>query len=117
MVDQIRTSIKRGKIKSPDDMRAGLREALIKARVALRSFSAGLLWQPQLSIVQAQVLTSHGKSPTLELGGKAPGVVLVIGVNGGGKTTTIGKLAHQLTQGGATVSAAAVESRFGQLSC
>ena len=31
------------------------------------------------------------------------GVVLVVGVNGGGKTTTIGKLAHRLAQAGARV--------------
>ena len=32
-----------------------------------------------------------------------PGFVLVVGVNGGGKTTTIGKLAHKLTREGARV--------------
>ena len=34
---------------------------------------------------------------------RAPGVVLVIGVNGGGKTTTLGKLAHKFRQQGASV--------------
>ena len=36
-----------------------------------------------------------------------PFVVLVVGVNGSGKTTTIGKLAKQLTDGGASVMLAA----------
>jgi len=53
----------------------------------------------------------------LVTGGTAPHVILVVGVNGNGKTTTIGKLAHQLiTQGkkvtlvaGDTFRAAAVE--------
>ena len=33
----------------------------------------------------------------------SPAVVLVVGVNGGGKTTSVGKLAHQLVGGGARV--------------
>ena len=33
-------------------------------------------------------------------GGKKPFVILVAGVNGTGKTTTIGKLAHRLSQEG-----------------
>ena len=33
----------------------------------------------------------------------SPAVVLVVGVNGGGKTTTVGKLANKLVQGGARV--------------
>ena len=47
-----------------------------------------------------QVISSHGKSPELQFGRAKPGVVLVVGVNGGGKTTTIGKLAHKLNAQG-----------------
>jgi len=36
-----------------------------------------------------------------------PAVIMVVGVNGGGKTTTIGKLAARLRAGGATVALAA----------
>ena len=36
-----------------------------------------------------------------------PQVILMVGVNGSGKTTTIGKLAHQLTQAGKSVTIAA----------
>ena len=54
---------------------------------------------------QAQVISSHGKSPELQFGRAKPGVVLVVGVNGGGKTTTIGKLAHKLNAQGAKVRA------------
>ncbi|MBM3571523.1 MAG: signal recognition particle-docking protein FtsY [Alphaproteobacteria bacterium] len=39
--------------------------------------------------------------------GRKPHVVLVVGVNGSGKTTTIGKLAHQLREQGKTVWLAA----------
>jgi len=40
-------------------------------------------------------------------GGHKPHVILVVGVNGTGKTTTIGKLAHQFAQQGKTVTLAA----------
>ncbi|MCI4664939.1 MAG: signal recognition particle-docking protein FtsY [Neomegalonema sp.] len=43
----------------------------------------------------------------LPLYAKKPQVVLVVGVNGSGKTTTIGKLASQLKAGGKSVSIAA----------
>ena len=42
-------------------------------------------------------------SPELDLSTK-PSVILVIGVNGVGKTTTIGKIANQLTRQGKTVT-------------
>ena len=48
-----------------------------------------------------RVLTASGRSSDLELGDAKPGVILVVGVNGGGKTTTIGKLAHKLGREGA----------------
>jgi fused signal recognition particle receptor len=40
----------------------------------------------------------------------SPGIVMVVGVNGTGKTTTIGKLAHQLARQGKTVSLAASDT-------
>jgi len=42
--------------------------------------------------------------------GKRPHVILVVGVNGNGKTTTIGKLAHYLKGQGHTVMMAAVDT-------
>ncbi|WP_158379736.1 signal recognition particle-docking protein FtsY [Candidatus Williamhamiltonella defendens] len=39
----------------------------------------------------------------LKVGNKSPYVILMVGVNGVGKTTTIGKLAHQLRQQGLSV--------------
>ena len=46
------------------------------------------------------VLQIHGKSGDLQLDAK-PAVLLIVGVNGGGKTTTIGKLAHKFGNEGA----------------
>ena len=43
----------------------------------------------------------------LEVGGKMPFVILMVGVNGVGKTTTIGKLARQFEQQGKSVMLAA----------
>ena len=42
--------------------------------------------------------------------GKTPYVILVVGVNGVGKTTTIGKLANYLSQGGAKVTLGAADT-------
>ncbi len=46
------------------------------------------------------VLQVSGKSSDLQLDAK-PAVLLIVGVNGGGKTTTIGKLAHKFGSEGA----------------
>jgi fused signal recognition particle receptor len=49
-------------------------------------------------------LNSRGGKTELLLPSDAkPAVILVVGVNGGGKTTTIGKLAHQFTREGMRV--------------
>ena len=51
-------------------------------------------------------LTSRGGDPALCLPGddeEGPAVILVVGVNGGGKTTSIGKLAHKFAAEGAKV--------------
>lgn len=50
-----------------------------------------------------QVLTAPAKSSGLDLGDSKPAVLLIVGVNGGGKTTTIGKLAHKFAGEGAKV--------------
>ena len=54
----------------------------------------------------AKVLTPVAKPLELDLAHK-PHVILVVGVNGTGKTTTIGKLAAKLTRGGLKVMLAA----------
>lgn len=45
--------------------------------------------------------------PTLNVSGRDLSIVLIVGVNGSGKTTTIGKLAHRLTLAGRKVMMAA----------
>lgn len=50
------------------------------------------------------------KQEAHHLCGETPLVILMIGINGGGKTTTIGKLAHRLKTDGKTVMLAAADT-------
>lgn len=55
---------------------------------------------------EIEEILSRGRSDTalrFDFSGEAPTVFLVVGVNGVGKTTSIGKLAHRLTQRGRRV--------------
>jgi fused signal recognition particle receptor len=61
-----------------------------------------------LEAVVAELVTVDGQE-RLGLSG-APSVVLVVGVNGTGKTTTIGKLAHRLGESGRSVVLAAADT-------
>ena len=79
-VDTLRERVKANKIKDPEEVKACLREILVE--------------------------TLDVGDPALDLTEK-PAVLLMIGVNGVDKTTTIGKLAHQLKQAGNRVLLAA----------
>ena len=50
------------------------------------------------------LLETRGGNSSLTFGDAKPGVLLIVGVNGGGKTTTIGKLSHKFISEGATVT-------------
>ena len=76
VMDRLRQTAKEQRIKTVDE-----------AKVALRGILADML---------------NVGDPALKLDTK-PSVILVIGVNGVGKTTTIGKLAHQLHEQGKKV--------------
>jgi fused signal recognition particle receptor len=81
LLEEIRTSLSRNELKDPDAIWAFLRQR-----------SAVLLAQD---------------GPAVDFGSAKPFVLLVIGVNGSGKTTTIGKLAAQLGASGKKVLMAA----------
>jgi fused signal recognition particle receptor len=51
-----------------------------------------------------------GDAPTLAVNGEAPRVILVVGVNGTGKTTTSGKLAAKLAENGRSVVLGAADT-------
>jgi fused signal recognition particle receptor len=61
------------------------------------------------ALVHQEILTVLGPDESLHLDGGL-NVVLVVGVNGSGKTTTIGKLAKRLTHEGKKVSLAASDT-------
>uniref|UniRef100_A0A2P2KFX7 Uncharacterized protein n=1 Tax=Rhizophora mucronata TaxID=61149 RepID=A0A2P2KFX7_RHIMU len=53
------------------------------------------------------LLSKKGNKTELRLGFRKPAVVMIVGVNGGGKTTSLGKLAYRLKDEGAKVLMAA----------
>ena len=83
---------------------AGARDLV--ARVKAR-YASG---DDPVDLVREEVLGILGDGEALELPADRLGVVLVVGVNGSGKTTTIGKLARQLSTGGKKVSLAASDT-------
>jgi fused signal recognition particle receptor len=62
-----------------------------------------------LAAEMSEMLTPLAKPLSFD-SSKRPSVVLVVGVNGSGKTTTIGKLAHQLRADGKRVMVAACDT-------
>jgi fused signal recognition particle receptor len=93
-----------------------LEEALIAADVGVPATAelvrrleargvAGDLTKPLVEEATALL----GDSGTMNLQ-ERPSVILVVGVNGTGKTTTIGKLAHHLTEHGRSVLVAAADT-------
>ena len=83
IVDGIRDKVMGGQLKTGDQIRAELKQSI------------------------ASLLQQRGGGSELALGDAKPAVLLVVGVNGGGKTTTIGKLANKFGSGGAKVVLAA----------
>jgi len=83
IVDSIRERVESGELKTGDDMKNALKDSLKK------------------------LLKARGGNSALNLVDEAPNVIMIVGVNGGGKTTTIGKLAKKFTDEGAKVVVAA----------
>ena len=81
VVDGVRARIEGGECESGEDVRRALKASIV------------------------EVLRSAGDSTKIGLNETAgePSVVLVVGVNGGGKTTTLGKLSHRFAESGAKV--------------
>jgi len=83
LVAEVERLAKLGKVKTQDEFQAALRDGI------------------------AQSLRGGSSDPSLGLAAAAPTVILVVGVNGAGKTTFIGKLAARLRDQGKRVMVAA----------
>ncbi len=83
IVARLKNAVEKDYLTSPSDVRAALKKILI------------------------DVLTQDSQELKLST---VPSVILVIGVNGVGKTTTIGKLAHQLKEDGKKVLLCAADT-------
>jgi len=89
-----------------------LEEALIAGDVGVRATAAlvqRLEARGGIADLPDEVATLFGEPPTLDLAHE-PAVILVVGVNGTGKTTTIGKLAAKLAEHGRSVLVAAADT-------
>ncbi len=65
----------------------------------------------QVKLVLRDVMAEYLKTDDeIELATKSPSVILVIGVNGAGKTTSIGKISHKLKSDGKKVVLAAADT-------
>ena len=101
---------------SDDEAWERLEEALIggdvgvpaTAELVRRLEARGLTGDLQEPLVE-EVEALFGEPPKLALDGK-PSVILVVGVNGTGKTTTIGKLARKLSEHGRSVLVGAADT-------
>ncbi len=59
------------------------------------------------AVLQRELLATMNEDVPLRVEGASPYVIMMVGVNGSGKTTTIGKLAHRFVQEGKSVMVAA----------
>lgn len=96
IVDALRTQVRADGLSDVDATRAALREQLVA------------LVDPSLD--RSLAVTPTIQQSTDDAGTKTPAVVLVVGVNGTGKTTTIGKLARLLVADGSHVVLGAADT-------
>lgn len=97
-----------------------LEEALLAAdvgpRLAARLVEEALAGRPATEEALRGALAERaeeilkGRARTLDPAGRTPYVVLLVGVNGGGKTTTTGKLAHAFRERGLSVVVAGADT-------
>ncbi len=120
LLENLKERVKEENIREPEQAQEALREELLS--ILDVDSRLGRLWGPASGDPSAELPGRAGRTgPTtgLRMGGEAqdggaeapkPAVVLVIGVNGTGKTTSIGKLAHAYQQEGRKVLLAAADT-------
>lgn len=88
IVEELKERVKRDELESPESVFESLKESLI---ADLETEDAESLWRDDIEQ-------------------EGPYVILMVGVNGVGKTTSIGKLAHHFTQSGKKVILGAADT-------
>lgn len=83
IVDTIRIKVQDGELQTGEEIRNAMKALIV------------------------DILSNQGSGNDLNLSDQKTSVLLVVGVNGGGKTTTIGKLAYKFAKEGASVMLAA----------
>lgn len=72
----------------------------VKTRLARKDLSDPMALRLALKERIFSLLRTHDQSASLDFPSSGPLVIMVVGVNGVGKTTTIGKMAHKFVQAG-----------------
>ena len=110
LAGRIRSLFERG---ATEETWRGLEDALLRADVGAAAAGAIVgrvraAYRPPADpaeVVMSEIAGTFDGDPSWEAPKGAPGIVMVVGVNGTGKTTTIGKLAHRLKAEGRTTAA------------
>jgi fused signal recognition particle receptor len=104
LIAALRTQVRVHGLREPGEVRALLREQLIA--LVDPSLDRSLATGPVASVAEPGAEAGESGVPTAHV----PAVVLVVGVNGTGKTTTVGKLARVLVAEGRTVVLGAADT-------
>jgi fused signal recognition particle receptor len=82
----------------------------VKEQVARNALSDGEQLKSEIKAHVFRALNVYGNTPKLAANGSDPRVIFIVGVNGAGKTTSIGKLANRLRQEGRSVVLCAADT-------
>ena len=86
LIEGVRQGLKRGDLQEPEKVKEFIKQEILR------------------------ILATGEKPLTIDFSQTKPFVMMVVGVNGGGKTTTIGKIAHQYSSQGKKVLVGAADT-------
>ncbi len=86
LIEGVRQGLKRGELEEPEKVKEYIKQEILR------------------------ILKSGEKPLSIDFSRTKPFVMMVVGVNGGGKTTTIGKIAHQYSSQGKKVLVGAADT-------
>ncbi len=108
LIDALRTQVRIQGLREPAQVRALLREQLLV--LVDPHLDRTLATEPVLLAADASGTAGTADAPDAQPARRVPAVILVVGVNGTGKTTTVGKLARVLVAQGSTVLLGAADT-------